>query len=294
MRFLLPAIVFGLSACQSQATFSPLPPWQSPEGLTHDDLGQIQDLRSGELLSAAQLAARLAVAERVLLGEQHDNPDHHALELWLLRALEQQRSQGSLLLEMLSSAQQPLLEQTAKQLKDGLAEEQVPEVLQWSGSWPWKLYGPIVLHGLRQDYPLQAANLDRSEILDIYRQQPVLQGQASTAPAVREPLLAQIRESHCNKLPESQLPAMLAVQQQRDRRMAQRLLAAPQPTLLLAGSFHVRRDLGIPLHLQDLGDSASTAVVILAEVGKRVTAAQADYVWYTAAVPVEDYCSRFP
>ena len=71
-------------------------------------------------------------------------------------------------------------------------------------------------------------------------------GKRSTADAVREPLLEQIRESHCGMLPDSQMPAMLAVQQQRDRRMAERLLAAPAPAMLFAGAFHVRRDLGVP------------------------------------------------
>ena len=64
---------------------------------------------------------------------------------------------------------------------------------------------------------------------------------------------------------------MLAVQQQRDRRMAERLLAAPTPALLLAGAFHVRKDLGVPLHLKDLGAGEGNAVLVLAEVGKTVT-----------------------
>jgi uncharacterized iron-regulated protein len=294
MRFLMAAIVFGLSACHSQALLEPLPVWQSPRGLEHVDLGRIRDLRSGEQLNPAQLLARLAVAVRVLIGEQHDNPDHHALELWLLTALEQQRKPGSLLLEMLDSTQQPLLDQVAGQMGAGRLAEDLDQALHWNSAWPWAQYGPIVQHGLSRGYALRAGNLDSGELLAIYREQPILQGEASTSAAVREPLLAHIRESHCNKLPENQLPAMLAVQQQRDRRMAERLLQAPEPAVLLAGSFHVRRDLGVPLHLRDLGARGATAVLILAEVGKNVTANQADYVWYTAALPVEDYCSRFP
>ena len=112
----------------------------------------------------------------------------------------------------------------------------------------------------------------------------------SNAAAVRQALLAQIRESHCQLLPESQLPAMLAVQQQRDRRMAEALLAAAQPAMLLAGAYHVRRDVGVPLHLADLGGPAAR-VLILTEAGREVTAEQADYVWYSAAVEEQDYCA---
>lgn len=105
-------------------------------------------------------------------------------------------------------------------------------------------------------------------------------------------MLADIRESHCGLLPDSQLPAMLAVQQQRDRRMAEALLAAPQPSLLLAGAFHVRKDLGVPLHLADLGAQDGSAVLILAEVGRSVDASMADYVWFTAAQPEQDHCAK--
>jgi uncharacterized iron-regulated protein len=145
---------------------------------------------------------------------------------------------------------------------------------------------------LRQPYPLLAANLERREIMQIYAQVPQLQGQASTVQPVREALLEQIRQSHCNLLLESQLPSMLAVQQQRDRRMAEALLAAPEPSLLFAGAFHVRRELGVPLHLQDLGAAEGTQVLILAEVGSQVSTASADYVWYTPAQPEQDHCAK--
>ena len=293
MRTLLLSLLLLLTACQSRAVLAPVPAWQSPQGRGHADLGQILDLRSGAHLTPEQLVARLAGAPRVLVGEQHDNPDHHALQLWLLRALEARRPQGSLLLEMLAASQQPQVDDVKQQLREGLQIADLPKALEWSNGWPWALYGPLVHHALAQDYSLRAANLDRAEIMAIYRQQPMLQGKASTAAAVQEPLLAHIRESHCDKLPISQLPAMLAVQQHRDRRMAEQLSRAPQPAMLFAGAFHVRRDLGVPLHLSDLGEPAGAQVLILSEVGKAVTAEQADYVWYTAALPPEDHCAQF-
>ncbi|MNG06869.1 hypothetical protein D3C84_901400 [compost metagenome] len=128
--------------------------------------------------------------------------------------------------------------------------------------------------------------------MQIYKQRPVLTGQASTTQQVQATLLDDIRESHCGLLPEAQMPAMLAVQQQRDRRMAERLMAAPTPALLLAGTFHVRKDLGVPLHLKDLGAGEGNAVLILAEAGKSVTGESADYVWYTAAQPQQDHCAE--
>mgnify|MGYP003658628189 CR=1 FL=1 len=290
MRMVLLLVAVLLSACQ--ASLPALPAWQSPEGLQHPELGQIVEQRTGVLLTPEQLLARLSAAPKVLVGERHDNPDHHALQLWLLRALAAQRPQGSLLLEMLTPDQQIKVDQTRAAIAAGQAPQDMLDALAWQPGWAWSLYGPLVQHALRQPYPLLAANLERREIMQIYAQVPPLQGQASTAPPVREALLKQIRQSHCNLLPESQLPAMLAVQQQRDRRMAEALLAAPEPSLLFAGAFHVRRELGVPLHLQDLGAAKGVHVLILAEAGSQVAAEAADFVWYTPAQPEQDHCAK--
>jgi len=280
-------LMLALGGCQ--ASLPPLPPWQSSEGLTHAELGHIIDLASGQAISPEQLVQRLAGAPRVLVGEKHDNPDHHALQLWLLRALQGQRVQGSLLLEMLQPEQQPLVDKVQGQP----VPADLPKALAWQDGWDWQLYGPIVREALQQRVPLLAANLSPGEMRQAYRQPASLTGERSNVPAVKAALLEQVRAGHCGMLPENQLPAMLAVQQQRDRRMAERLLSAPQPALLFAGAYHVRKDLGIPLHLADLGASGESKVLLLAEVGEQVEPGEADYVWYTAATPEQDYCAQF-
>ncbi|MBB3105132.1 ChaN family lipoprotein [Azomonas macrocytogenes] len=289
MRIVLFVLAILLTACHS---LPPLPPWQSPGQREHENVGQIIDLHTGAVLAPAQLIDRLAASSRVLVGERHDNPDHHALQLWLLQALAEQRGQGSVLLEMLTPDQQQRVRQVQAAYARGNPPADLKKALGWQPGWDWDLYGPLVSYLLRQPYPVLAANLDRSEIASVYRLVEPLKGQLSSAPAVQEKLMARIREAHCNLLPENQLPAMLAIQQQRDRRIAERLLAAPGPALLLAGAYHVRRDLGVPLHLQDLGGK-DAVVLMLAEAGSKVQAAQADFVWYTAAMPQQrEPCER--
>ena len=289
LRVVLVTVLGLLSACQSSVP--EVPAWKAPAQRDHPQLGVIEDLRTGRRLMPEALLARLASAPLVLVGEKHDNPDHHALQLWLLRGLARERAQGSLLLEMLNPDQQSKVDAVQQRLRQGERLENLPRQLGWQQGWAWSLYGPLVSYALPQPYPLLAANLDRDEIMAIYRSKPVLSGEASTVASVQEALLDDIRESHCGLLPEAQLPAMLAVQQQRDRRMAERLLAAPAPALLLAGGFHVRKDLGIPLHMKDLA-GIEPVVLMLAEAGRTVSAEQADYVWYTAALPEQDYCAQ--
>ena len=276
MRGLWLLLILLLAGCQHVAAPAPVS-------------GEIRDLRSGEVLTAAQLLTRLAAPARLIIGEQHDNADHHAAQLWLLRSLGEQRPQGSLLLEMLTPDQQPKID-AAREAPS--SPSNLPEALAWQDGWDWNLYGPIVRFALTQPYPLLAANLDSGEIRGVYHHPPILSGARSNAESVRNMLLEQIADSHCGLLPTSQMPAMLAVQQQRDRRMAERLRVAPTPSLLLAGAWHARKDVGVPLHLQDLGAAADTAVLMLSEQGDEVTSAMADYVWYTPATPKQDYCEE--
>jgi uncharacterized iron-regulated protein len=252
----------------------------------------IHDIKSGQELTPQQLAERLALAPHVLVGEQHDNPDHHALQLWLLQVLADRRGQGSLLLEMISPDQQSAVDTVRADVARSDYPPDLPVALHWQKGWDWALYGPIVRYALAQPYPLLSANLDSAEIMSIYKQPPVLDGSLSSAAPVREKLLEQVRASHCGLLPEEQLPSMVAVQQMRDRRMAERLMAAPAPAMLFAGSWHVRKDVGVPLHMADLGATHAPVVLLLAQAGTAVEPGNADYVWYTAKLAEPDYCAQ--
>ncbi|MCK1793286.1 ChaN family lipoprotein [Pseudomonas violetae] len=283
MRAVLVLVVLLLGACTHVSAPPPAPPPPPPVA------GEIRDLRTGQVLKAEQLLAELARPSRLIVGEQHDNRDHHAVQLWLLKALGEQRAQGSLLLEMLTPDQQPHVDQVHQASKP---PADLRDALAWQEGWDWALYGPIVQFALSQPYPLLAANLDPLEVRAAYAHPATPSGSRSNAESVKDELLKQVSESHCGLLPKSQMPAMLAVQQQRDRRMAERLLAAPEPAMLFAGAFHARKDVGVPIHLLDLGAEEGATVLMLAQQGSEVTAAMADYVWYTPVVKAPDYCKQ--
>jgi uncharacterized iron-regulated protein len=281
MRFLILLAALALGAC-SQA------PVSSPKN-SLDNLGKITDLRSGESLSPEQLLTRLAAQPRVIVGEKHDNPYHHQIELWLVENLPQQRPQGSVLMEMINPNQQAKVSQVKQWLQSNprVRDERVAELIDWQPGWKWPLYGDLTMAAMRAPYPLWSANLDRDEIMAFYQQPVFPQGQLSVRPAVQKALEETIRTSHGGKIEPQQLHAMLAIQQQRDRRMAERLLAAPTPTLLIAGGYHASKSVGVPLHVQDLQPTAVPTVLMLAEPGVQVDKQVADYLWVTPAVNPE-------
>ena len=235
---------------------------------------------------------QLQQAPSVLIGEKHDNTDHHQLEAWLLKALREPNQSQRVLLEMLVPSQQTAVDAVQKRWTNWPRDESLEEALQWQKGWPWQAYQPVVEQALNNGYQLYAANIERSHISELYKAPQPLTGTASTDPAVQTQLQQYIRQSHCGLLPESQEVPMIGIQQHRDRSMAQAIADQPTPAILVAGAYHARKDVGVPLHLSDL-QQPKPAVLILSEVnGKAVTAAQADYVWYTPAETDKDYCAE--
>ncbi|MCA4824232.1 MAG: ChaN family lipoprotein [Serratia rubidaea] len=278
MKFLVFIAALALSACAHFPAAQRAEPVAPPPGT-------ITDLRSGETLTPSQLLVRLAAAPRLIVGEKHDNAYHHRAELWLLQQLPQQRPQGSVLLEMINPDRQAQVDALQARLRRGerIAPGELPAELGWRQSWPWAQYGDLVTAALAAPYPLWSANLDRSEIMAIYQRPQLPPGRQSTRAAVRQGLTETIRAAHGGQIEQQQLAAMVAIQQQRDRRMAQRLLAAPTPSLLIAGGYHASRLVGVPLHMQDLQPAVQPAVLMLVEQGSEVGKEQADYLWATPA-----------
>lgn len=246
----------------------------------------IKDLHTGETLTPQELLVRLAKQPRVIVGEKHDNPTHHQIEAWLVENLPAQRPQGSVLMEMLTPSQQSAVESTKQlmQSQPDLSAARVAELLKWQKGWDWSMYGQVVMPAIKAPYPLLAANLDRREIMAFYQQPTFPAGTHSASAPVREAIAETIRVSHQQNIEPEQLHAMLAIQQQRDRRMAERLLAAPRPALLIVGGYHAKRNVGVPVHIRDMQPTAQVTVLMLAEQGMEVDKQQADYVWITPAV----------
>lgn len=207
----------------------------------------IRNIESGQVLTARQLAERLATAPYVLVGEQHGNPDHQALQLWLLQVLGDRRPQGSLLFEVLAPAQQASIDAAHADIRAAKYPADLPAALQWRSHWDWSVYGPVMRFALSQSCPLLAAGLDTVEGGP---------GGAPTPEALR----------------------------QHARHMARSLLAAPVPATLFARSELVRQTTGVPLHMMELDATRAPVVLLLAQHGEVIEPGAADYVWYTAAL----------
>lgn len=235
--------------------------------------GSVIDLANGQHLDEAAFVARAADARRLLLGERHDLAGDHAAQRWLLQALQRRRPQGSLVLEMIASERQPRLQRVQRWLARGNQAEgaRLQELLEWDTRWPWAAYGGLVQDAADAGTPLFGGNLSRAEVNALLAS---TEGVRFPVAAARQRLSAVVLAQHADAAP--MLEGMLAVQQARDTRMAQVLLGAPAPALLVAGRWHVLRGTGVPGYLSP---ATPALVIALASPGETVDATDADLLW---------------
>ena len=330
---LLPLLVLLFSACGTlsgerlDSDFD-VPEWQSELLQDHPLVGRIWQHRSQQFISAQSLSRSLAGGEILLLGEKHDNPDHHALRLALLEQVHRQRRVSLIAMEMLTEAQQArvdALQIDAGLTSDGRALAGLRDQLEWDDGWHWEFYAPLLEFALKaSDLELRSANIDRDTLSAVYRGELPPSVSAALVGALtgvqRDSLAEDIDTSHCGLLPDSQFESMVRVQQVRDHTMAQALLvdgrasrnaenasatASDGLRVLVAGNYHVRRDLGVPNYLPPGLRSETDGVITVAflevvegrldpaDYQQQLSGLPAwDYIWFTPALTDEDYCER--
>jgi uncharacterized iron-regulated protein len=275
------ALAPALFALRGRAT-----PWVSPLLADHPLVGTIWDARERRSATRTALEAACARADFVLVGETHDNPDHHRLQLELLEAIVRAGRRPAVALEQLDREHQAGLDR-ARAERPGDAGY-VADAAQFDRrGWHWPSYEPIVAFALANDLPLVAANLSRRDASAVVeRGYGAIGADAPGRLGLSEPLgaaqvaaiEAAVREGHCGKLPETLVPRMAAAQRTRDAVIADALIArGPAGAVLIAGNGHVRRDLGVPLHLAARAPRRSVLTVGIVEVVEGMARAE-DYV----------------
>lgn len=230
----------------------------------------------------------LLPADAILLGEQHDAPDHQRIHRFVVETLAGQHALAALALEMASQGQ------STEKLSPDADEELVRTTLQWSnGTWSWASYGPVVMAAVRAGVPVVGANLPNARLRETMADPGFELLLPDAALKVQQ---ERIRVGHCDLLPESQVSPMTRVQIARDISMAQTVvkLALPGKTVvLLAGSGHVDRTLGVPLHLPE-GFNTKTVLLRGDQASKGLkNPAEFDQSWLTRPAPSVDYCASF-
>ena len=292
-----------------------LAPWRAPLEREHPLTGRIWEVKAARFVDASAVTRRLAGARYALLGEKHDNPDHHAIQAALVRALLASGRRPAVAFEQLTADQAPALARHLSAAPRDAAG--VAEAVNWKRSgWPdFAFYQPIVEAALEAGVPVVAANIGNATIRSVARGEPnALPQDLATRYALDRPLAAaaharltaEIRDGHCGHLPPSRVDSMVLAQRARDATLAESLARAEADgAVLIAGTGHVRADHGVPHYLALRTPGTAIVVVAPMEVREGLTkpedyaepyggALPFDFVWFTPRMDYKDPCAGFP
>jgi uncharacterized iron-regulated protein len=290
-------ILCALTACGIAKTSA-----EEPEQPT----GQPLEVEGGAPIGWDALVARLREADVVILGELHDNAEHHGAQAWVVSQL---RPAG-LAFEMIPEASE---EGVAVFLEDGGAPAEIGPAIGWKRlGWPdWALYRPIFTASGAKVFtgggtgrgPARRAIRDgAAAVIGDDRFMPVLATDldAPTQTAMEDEMVA----SHCGHLPKSAAPGMVEAQRLRDASFAAAVLRARERSggqvVLITGNGHARIDRGVPVYLAEVAPELSILSVGLVETEEEPSALGADgltlpfdFVWHTSPAEREDPCAVF-
>jgi uncharacterized iron-regulated protein len=270
--------------------------------------GRVWDVARHRFIDPAQAERRLASAEVALLGETHDSPAHHEIELRVLRAAVAQGRRPQLAMEQIDIDREAAVERAIAQGGDAQAVNSAADI---AAHWPWPLYAPVVSFALQERLPLVALNLPRSRTRRIVGEGLAALGAGEASRLALDRTWNEAREAalhreivagHCGE-EDPMVARLVEVQRAKDAVMADRILARrPRPVVAILGRAHARADLAVPLYLAARDPGLRVLVVGLVEVDRdaarvedypQTQPGRFDLVWFTAATERADPCAGF-
>lgn len=303
--------------------------WRSSLARDHALVGRIYDVATAQAVSLDELGRRVASADVVLLGEQHDNVDHHLLQAQILKGYVASGRRPAVAFEQIDRARQGEVDRCLGQPMPAEAQavrdraNALAAAVEWDKSgWPaFEQYLPVFEVALGTSLPIRAANLSREELWSSLRSAPGIHasGDDPTGAWSRDLLSAEavaslaeeIRESHCGYAEDDMVAMMTAAQKRRDQAMATAVLDGLALTgragaVLICGFGHARSDYGVPVYLRAQAPELHVVTVAFMEVvadgtdspeeyASHLFASRLpfDYVVFTPRSSNEDPCEKF-
>lgn len=257
---------------------------------------RIIDTSNGNDVTLEALVNKLSNQEFILLGELHDNEQHH-----------QQR--GELIVALKSLAPTVVAEHLERGnifiFNDDLKDNLVLAGFDPKG-WRWPLHEALFSAIAKAEITLLGGNIPReiakkivregndafpSELLGIIEQAPLDE-------SAKNNLDADLLNSHCGHINAPMLPGLQLAQRARDASMFNAMEQASKPVILVAGNGHVRLDYGIPSLLRQYQPQSNFVSIGFIEDSVDLSdmdklRAQYHYLWVTPKIERKDPCIGF-
>ncbi len=253
------------------------PAWADTKPMACVPAGVWVEPGAGVSMARGEVIARAAATGMVVLGETHDNPEHHLWEYQTIAALHARGGAVTLGFEMFPRRVQPALDAWVAGELDARA---FLEAVEWHRFWGFDaaLYMPLFDFARINRLPMIALNVGRDLIASVrergWAHVPEADREGVSDPAPPDPAyrerLSQVYQEHLerqDKQPDTDgLERFIDVQLTWDRAMAEALAAAaaaPGKPLVIGvlGGGHVENGYGVPHQLAALGRDGITVLL---------------------------------
>ena len=267
-------------------------------------LDAITDTANGELITPADLPARLAKTRLLLIGEEHTSVESHRVQLQVLQALAGTGRRVLVGLEMYPYTEQKSLDEWNA---GGMNEDDFVTKSRWYEYWGynWRYYRDIFFFARDRRIPMVAVNTPREVVAAVRRK-----GLANLTPEEAAHIPREIDSDnadhmlffkttfegeegpvHGQNMPEEMWKNMLSAQATWDATMAHNAVQAlkrdadPNAIMVvLVGSGHVAYGLGIERQARRFFDGGISSIIPLAVADSdgpipSVRASYANFLW---------------
>ncbi|WP_176819265.1 ChaN family lipoprotein [Ferrimonas sediminum] len=253
------AVVTGGCGNDSGADFYP----HQDEALAANRLMSQQ----GAPLSPEQLLARMQASDVIYLGETHDNPHHHQMQLLALTQLVDAGIRPAIGFEFFFQQQTGWLMDyslgqgsTLSPDTDGLDERALRRRLGWTHKPQWHYYAPLLRLARQYQLPLFGADLDTGLRLRLSRidfeqlssvERRLLPANDLDSDAYQQLMLKTLDQAHCHHANDETLRRLYTTFLLRNEAMADAIVAmradltAAQPVVVILGKGHTEFDMGV-------------------------------------------------
>ncbi len=297
-KILTGLLIFLLMGCATQGR-----QWDSPYDQAHPLVGQVVHVSDRALVTLPEVIQQASQAEFLLIGEVHDNPDHHQLQLEILQGVAGAGMNPTLIFEQFDIDHQALIDTHVSEL------EVLREKTEFDQrGWDWALYLPLLELALEQGWQVRAGNFSRESLQTMSLDSlPDDLGQLLQAPMsadAQQRLRSDLLSSHCDMIDEAYIDKLFEAQRIRDAGLARSMINADAPAALITGNGHARRDYGVA---QILSDNLGAQVITIGMIEVSREARQLseylegedslegiyDFIVFTPRIRDQDPCEQF-
>jgi len=276
----------------------PQPPSATIEGAAERFRpGQIVDVASGKAITFEELIAQISSKDLIFVGEAHDNPDHHLIQIQILQAVASRSPSLTMGMEFFQQHQQPILD---RYIQGESTEKEFLEAVDWKKTWGfgYHFYRPLMQLAREKKYRVLAINAPNDLVRKVART-----GLKALEPSERDQLPKEINltqdrhRAFLHEIYQEHSPrdlkdfeffyeAQCVWEETMAYNLAEHLKSGEGRLIAFTGNGHIVNKFGIPDRTVRRVPASMVTVVPYPLNGKEtIEQGIADYVWFTLPSP---------